>query len=176
MRKLLRLAREERGSTLVEFAMTALLLIVLSGAILQWALAMYAYHFTTFAAQQGARFASVRGYTWSKSVATNCSTAAPPGFTMPYQCTASSADIQNYVQSLATLGINPSTVTINTTSSYLWPGVTPDCASSCSACSSNANSQGCMVKVTVSYTFNFLPFLKSSALSIGATSEDVILQ
>ena len=37
------------------------------------------------------------------------------------------ADITtNYVQSLATAGIKPSNVTINTTSSYVWPGKTPD--------------------------------------------------
>lgn len=139
-------------------------------------MAMYAYHFTTYAAQQGARFAAVRGYTWSKNTTTKCSTSAPPGFTMPYQCTVSSNDIQNYVQSLATAGINPSNVTINTTTANVWPGVTPDCSSSCSTCSPNANSQGCLVKVAVSYTFNFLPFLNSPAFTIGATSENVILQ
>src|SRR5580693_2497408 len=106
MRKLLRLAREERGSTLVEFAMTALVLVGLVAGITQWVIGMYAYHFTTFAAEQGARFASMRGYTWSKNTATNCSTSTPPSFTMPYECTASSSDIQNYVKSLATMGIN----------------------------------------------------------------------
>jgi Flp pilus assembly protein TadG len=176
MQTLLRFAREERGATLVEFAMTALLLVALLAAVLQWSLAMYAYHFTSYAAQEGARFAAVRGYTWSKSTTTNCSTSAPPGFTMPYECTASASDIQNYVQSLATSGINASNVTINTTSSYVWPGTTPDCTSSCSTCSSNANSQGCLVKVTVNYTFNLLPLLKSSAFSMSATSEDAILQ
>jgi Flp pilus assembly protein TadG len=174
MPKLFRLAREERGSTLVEFAMTALLLVVLSSGVLQWMLAMYAYHFTTYAAQQGARFAAVRGYTWSKDKTTNCSTSAPPNFTMPYECTASATDIQNYVQNLATSGINPSNVTINTTSTYVWPGETPD--NTTTGCTTNANSQGCMVKVTVSYTVSFLPFIKSPSLTIGATSEDVILQ
>jgi Flp pilus assembly protein TadG len=174
MRKLFRLAREERGSTLVEFAMTTLLLVALLAGVLQWMLAMYAYHFTTYAAQEGARFAAVRGYTWSKSKTTNCSTSAPPSFTMPYECTASATDIQNYVQSLATGGINSSNVTINTTTSYVWPGTTPD--NTTTGCTTNANSQGCMVKVTVSYTFSFLPFLKSPSLTLGATSENAILQ
>jgi hypothetical protein len=115
----------------------------------------------------------VHGHTWSKNTATNCSTSAPPNFTYPYQCTASSTDIQNYVQSLATPGINASNVTINTTNSYVWPGTTPD--NTTTPCSTNANSQGCLVKVTVSYSFS-LPFLHFAALPISATSEKVILQ
>ena len=174
MLKLLRLAREEGGSQLVEFSMTALLLITLLFGIFDWMFGLYAYHFTTYAAQEGARFAMVRGHTWSKNTATNCSSSAPPSFTLPYNCTASSTDIQNYVQSLASPGVIPGNVTINTTSSYVWPGQTPDGAAA--PCSTYANSQGCMVKVTVSYTFNFFPLLKMSALPISATSEKVILQ
>ncbi len=174
MRKLFRLARDERGSTLVEFAMTALLLILLVSGVLQWILAMYAYHFTSYAAEEGARFAAVRGYTWSKSKTTSCSTSAPPSFTMPYECTASAADIQNYVESLATGGINASNVTIDETSSYVWPGETPD--NTTTGCTTNTNSQGCLVKVTVSYSFSLLPFMKNPSLSFSATSENVILQ
>ena len=174
MRKLLRLTREESGAQLVEFSMTALLLIILLLGVFDWMFGMYAYHFTTYAAQEGSRFAEVRGHTWSKNTTTSCSTSAPPNFTLPYNCTASSSDIQNYVQSLTTPGINPTNVTINTSSSYVWPGKTP--GGSATPCSTYANSSGCLVKVTVSYTFNFLPFLKVSAMPIGATSEKVILQ
>lgn len=176
MSKLLRMAREERGSALVEFAIVAWLMVLLLFGIFECGYAMYAYHYTTWAAQQGARFAELRGHTWSKDSTQNCSTTAPPSFTMVYDCTASATDIQNFVQSLATGGLNYSNVTINTTSSSLWPATTPACTSSCSACATNANSQGCLVKVTVSYTFNPLPFLKMSSLSMSATSEKVILQ
>jgi Flp pilus assembly protein TadG len=174
MQKLIRFAREERGAELVEFAMTASLLIFVLLGVLQWMVAMYSYHFTTYAAQEGTRFAMVRGHTWSQNVATNCSTSAPPNFTMKYSCTASSTDIQNYVQSLATPGIKPSSVTINTSSSYVWPGKTPD--NTTTGCTTTANSQGCLVKVTVSYSFNFLPFLPMPALSLSSTSESAILQ
>lgn len=174
MQKLLRFARDERGAELVEFAITATLLIFLLLGVLQCMFAMYAYHFTTYAAQQGTRFAVVRGHTWSQNVATNCSTSAPPNFAMKYGCTASSADIQNYVQSLATAGIKPGNVTINTTSSYVWPGTTPD--NTTTGCTTSANSSGCLVKVTVSYSFGFLPFLPLHTLSMSATSEAAILQ
>lgn len=173
--KLFRLAREERGSELVEFAMTAWLLVLILFGVYQWGYTMYAYHFVTYAAQEGARFASVRGDTWSEYETTSCSTSAPPNFAMKYACTASATDIQNYVQSLATGGINPSGVTIDTTSADVWPGTTPDCTSGCSACSTT-NLKGCQVKVKVSYTFNFLPFLKLTALTMTATSEKVIQQ
>ena len=167
------LVREEHGSELVEFSAVLWLLILLLFGVFEWGYAMYAYHFTTFAAQEATRFAMVRGDTWSQNVTTNCSTSAPPSFTMKYACTASSADIQNYVQSLAPGAINYNNVTINTTSSYIWPGENPD--NTASGCST-ANSKGCLVKVTVSYTFNFLPFLKISAVPMSATSEKVILE
>lgn len=164
---LVRLAREEHGSELAEFALAGSLLLLLLIGVLQWMFGVYAYHFTTYAAQQGARFAMVRGYTWSQNVGTSCSTSAPPDFTMAYACTATSSDIQNYVQSLATGGISASHVTATTT----WPGKTPD-----GATCAQANSQGCFVKVTVSYTVNFVPFLKIAALPVSATSQTVVLQ
>jgi Flp pilus assembly protein TadG len=173
MQKLFRLVREESGSELVEFSVVLWLLILLLFGVFQWAYAMYAYHFTTYAAQEGTRFAMVRGATWSQYTTTNCSTSAPPGFTMKYACTASSTDIQNYVQSLAPGAINRNSVTIDTTTSDIWPGENPD--NTTSGCAT-ANSKGCLVKVKVSYTFNFLPFLKISAVPMSATSEKVILE
>jgi len=59
----LRLAREEHGAELVEFALAASLLALILFGMLQWMFAMYAYHFTNYAAEQGTRFAMVRGYT-----------------------------------------------------------------------------------------------------------------
>lgn len=174
MQNLLRLAREESGVALVEFGVTAIVLMLLLFGVFEFGFGLYTYHFTSYAAQQGTRFAVVRGYTWSKNTTTNCSTSAPPNFTMPYDCTASATDIQNYVQSLASGGINPSSVTINTTSSYVWPGATADGTST--ACTAQTNSQGCLVKVTVSYSLSLLPILKVGSLPITATSEDVILQ
>lgn len=169
MQRLFRLVREEHGAELVEFAMTGLLLMTVLFGVFAWMYAMYAYDFTSYAAQQGSRFAEVRGYTWSANVGTSCSTSST-NFTIPYDCTASSNDIQNYVQSLAPGGISASNVTVNSS----WPGTTPD--GTTTGCTINANSQGCMVKVKVNYSFNFFPFMNLSALSMSATSEKVILQ
>lgn len=101
IRRLVRLAREERGSELVEFAMCALILMGLLVGVIQFAIAMYTYHFLSTAAQEGTRFAMVRGNTWSTYQPDTCTTSAPPNFTMPYNCEVQSNDVQNYVQSLA---------------------------------------------------------------------------
>ena len=172
MRRLLRLAREERGAELVEFAMTALILVGLTVGVIGFGLAMYTYHFLSTAAQQGTRFAIVRGDTWSTYETVSCSTSAPPDFTMVYDCTASNTDIQNYVQSLATLGISPSSVTVNTTVTNP-SGMADDTAT---GCTTSTDGKGCLVKVKVSYSFNFFPSQQLSALSISATSEGVTLQ
>ncbi len=170
MYKVIRLARDEQGAELVEFAMASLILMMLLCGVFEIAYAMYAYHFTTYASQQGARFAMVRGQTWSKNTPTNCATTYP-GFTMAFDCTAQSSDIQNYVESLSTGGIDPGNITV---SSNNWPGTSATGATT--ACTANANAPGCLVKVTVGYNFNLIPFLHVTALSMSATSEKTILQ
>lgn len=170
MLKRFRLAREEQGSALVEFAVTVPLLIFLLFAVLEGMFTMYAYHYTAYAAQQGARFAMVRGYTASQNVATPCSTSAPPNFTMVYVCEAASSDVQNYVQSLG--AINRSHLTASTT----WPGQTPNGATAPCSGSNKSDSKGCLVRVTANYTFDFVPFLRFTGLTLHATSEKVIVQ
>jgi Flp pilus assembly protein TadG len=171
MLKQFRLAREEHGSALVEFAVTVPLLIFLLFAVLQGMFAMYLYHYTAWAAQEGARFAMVRGATASENVTSYCGTSAPPNFTMAYDCEAQNNDIQNYVQSLG--AINSSNLTINTSKTYIWPGTNPD--GTTTGCAP-INSKGCMVRVTATYSFNVIPFLPFSALRMSATSEKVIAQ
>ncbi len=174
MQKLFHFARKERGSALVELAVTVPLLILLLFSVLQAMFAMYAYHYTAFAAQQGARFAMVRGHTWSTNVYTPCQTSAPPNFTMIYGCEASSQDIQNFMQSLG--AINSSKLTINQTTSYVWPGQTPGGSTVLCSGANKANSKNCLVQVTASYTFHFLPLLPASTVTVHATSEKAILQ
>lgn len=103
---------------------------------------------------------------------TGCSTSAPPNFVLNYACDAGSNDVQNCVKNLATPGIDQSRVTVTTT----WPGTTPNCTANCGVCSPT-NSQGCLVKVQVGYSFSFmLPLLPKSALNFSGTSEKTIQQ
>lgn len=172
MQKLLQLTGEECGSALVEFALTILLLMSVTVGVIGFALAMYTYHFVSSAAQQGLRFAIVRGDTWSEYTPTTCSTSAPASFTMVYDCTASATDIQNYVQSTTTGGIDPDGVGVTTavTNPSDIPGDTV------TGCSATDNNKGCIVKVTVSYTFDFIPFQHLSAFTMSATSAGVTVQ
>ena len=172
-RKLLRLAREERGAELVEFAVVGLVLMMLLFGIFEFAYAMYAKHFTSYAAEQGARFAQVRGYTWiSRGASADCNTSFP-GFTMVYNCTAHAGDIQNYVDSLATgVGINPSQITVTTS----WPGTSATGSTTPCTGSGTVNSPGCLVDVQVQYNFTFISMMHFSTVSFSAESEKTILQ
>lgn len=157
---------DETGSQLVEFAISLLLLLTLVFGILGCSLAMYSYHFVTYAAQEGARYAIVRGSHWK----TSCGTSAPPNFALTYGCTAAQSDVQNYVKNLAMPGINQNNVTVTAA----WPGTTPDCSSGCTACATT-NKQGCLVKVTVSYRFvPFMPFVPRNSISYSGTSVKTI--
>ena len=167
LRKLQKAACEESGSQLVEFALSLLVLATMLFAIMYFCLAAYAYHYVTYAAQEGARFAIVRGNAWQGKT---CATSAPPNFTMKYACVAQSGDIQNYVKSIAPPLINPTQITVTTT----WPAKTPTCASGCSACTT-ANSQGCLVSVQVSYAFGYpMAFMPNRILTFSGTSVKTI--
>lgn len=169
-RQLGKLIRDERGSQLTEFALSAMVFFAVMLGFIDVCRAMYAYHYATYAAQQGARYAIVRGATWSSSSVHSCATSAPPNFNLSFQCTASAADVQNYVRNLP--GVNANNMTVTTT----WPGTTPSCAGSCSTCSTT-NNLGCMVKVQVDYKFQFIvPFLPKTPISFTATSVKTIQQ
>jgi Flp pilus assembly protein TadG len=158
--------RDDRGSQLVEFALSIMVLLTLVFGMVDFSRAMYSYHFASYAAQEGARYAMVRGASWTSA----CSTSAPPNFTQKYGCIAAQSDVQNYVRNLTMAGISQSNLTVTTT----WPGTTPTCTSSCSACSPAA-SKGCYVKVKVNYKFTFMfGFLPKTALNFAGTSMKVI--
>jgi Flp pilus assembly protein TadG len=169
LQKLLRLAREDHAQTLLEMALSLWTLILVLFGVLQCGLLLYSYHFTTYAAQQATNYAQVRGHTWSKNTSTPCSSSASG-----YDCEASATDIQTYVKSLATGGISTSNLSIDTLSTDIWPGKNAD--GTTTGCTTNTNAQGCLVQVKVTYTFNFLPYLKLTSMTITATSEKTIMQ
>lgn len=162
-RKLRELRKSERGSELVEFAFTAPILLALVFGILDFSRAMYCDLFVNYAAQEGARYAIVRGASWS---GTSCSSST-------YECDATSNDVKTYVKGLALPWININDINVNST----WPGTTPGCSSSggCSACAT-PNTAGCYVNVNVTYRFKFIvPFLpKSTGITFSGTSQKVI--
>jgi Flp pilus assembly protein TadG len=153
--------REDRGGTLVEFAISALVLMASFFGIMDFSRALYAYHFVSYAAQEGSRYAMVRGNDWTGS----CASASS------YACAASSANITSFVQGLAPMGISSGNITVTPS----WPQLNADNSSTGCSTTTTQNSQGCLVKVKVTYAFHFImPFLPNSALNMSSTSENVI--
>lgn len=157
-RAAIRVQRDESGATLVEFAISLILFMMLILGIAEFSVALYSYHFVSYSAQQAARYAIVRGSRWQ----TACASADS------YDCDASAANIQDYVRGIAAPLINPNAITVSTT----WPGTTP--SGSTTGCTP-ANKGGCVVDIRVTYPFSFsIPLVPAGTLQFSANSEMVI--
>ena|SRR5229473_837375 len=95
-----RLRNEDRGSSLVEYAVIFSLFITMLLGIADFSRALYAYHFVSSQAREATRYAMVRGCT--PAIPTVCPTAA------------TSSDIQTFASNVP-LGIDPTKVTATTT-------------------------------------------------------------
>ena len=131
---------------MVEFAISALLMLMMVFGILEFARALYTYHTVENAARLGTRWAMVRG--------SDC--VAP-------SCPATTNSVTTYVQ-----GQLPLLTAANATVTTTWTNST--------GCYANpANAPGCVVTVTVSYPFNFdLPVVSKAVLQMSSTSKMVI--
>lgn len=161
------LCRADRGETLIEFAISAVITVSLILGVMDLSRALYTYHFIAFAAEQGARFAEVHGSGWTGS----CSSSTGTSYTAPLGCTASKSDIQTYVQSLTPPAVTKANVTV----SPQWLG--KDINGNSSTCGSTSNKAGCLVQVSVSYQFSYMvPFLPTAAQTMSATAQAVITE
>ena len=154
----------EDGSTLVEMAIASTLFLAVLFGIIQACWAIYAYNFVNAAAREAARYAIVRGNTYS---GTNC---ASPGFANCVAQAGSTGDIAQFVRNFAYPGIDSSLITTTTT----WPGtVSPSACPSVAPC----NNPGNLVQVVVSYPYSFhIPFVPSASFTMASTSQLVISQ
>lgn len=144
----------ESGATLVEAAVGLTVLLMMVVGVMQMALALYTYHYTSHAAREGTRYAIVRG-------SSSCATLTTP-------CNVNSAAIQSYLRGLPTPGIKSSLISVTAT----WPS-TLNCTPSATPCNNPTN----LVKVTVTYPFPFAaPFITSATVNLSSTSEMVISQ
>jgi Flp pilus assembly protein TadG len=104
----LRPGHKESGSAIVETALSLTLFFTLLFGIVGWGWVMWAYIWTAQAARDGARWASVRGTTYSASY--------------PSGNAASQTSIAGFVKA-KTLGLSVSKVTVTATPSGSWaPG------------------------------------------------------
>lgn len=151
----------EAGETLVEFAITCILLLTMIVGVAEFCMALYAYEFVSYGAQQAAQYDIVRGAHWRTSAC-----ASPKS----YDCNATAADIQEYVEGLVPPGLNPGSVTVHTS----WPG---ESIRGATAKCSTPNSDGCVVKISVSYPFSMhVPLLPELTMDFTSHSEMVIEQ
>ncbi len=188
MKKRSRTSRQ-RGSTMYEFAWVLPFILLTLGAMFDFGRTMYAYHFISYAAREGARFASVRG----SSSFVGCPGAASP-------CPATAANIQSFVQSFAPPGLTyvsgaavgqTGFLGIDQTSTDLWPGTgsdgTVNSGTTYSPCGPPpSNSPGCVVSVKVEYSVNFFllnifgRLIKGSSgqanVTMESTASEVITQ
>jgi Flp pilus assembly protein TadG len=147
-------ARSEGGSSMVEMALSIVILLTFVFGIMNFSLAAYTLHFVSHAAREATRYALVRG--------SSCS-----GFASA--CPAQPADVQSYVQGMELPGIDPSLMTVTTT----WPTTGASCTPSVTPC----NNPGNRVKVTVNYQFPLkIIFIPATTLNMTSTSEMVISQ
>lgn len=156
------LHREEAGSELVEFSFTISVVLTTIFAILASSLALYAQHFVATAARDATRYAIVRGSYWNGASCTTTTTG---------DCTATAANVTSFVQSTVPPLISSSQLNISTK----WLGNTAN-GTPCDSVD-GANSQTCLVTVTVSYNYNFLlPFLPSNTITLSSTASGTITE
>ena len=167
--KTLKLCRRgEKGSTLIEFALTLIFFLLMMFGVLDFARALYAYHFVSNAAREATRWAAVNGETCADDG--SCNGTAPMN-----NGQASASDIQTYVTNITPPGIDPTKVT--TTPTWTAPTGSPNI---CTAAVTGLggpykNYPGCTVEVEVQYNFNFVaPIISTATITMSSTSEMVI--
>jgi Flp pilus assembly protein TadG len=151
----LRRVHGEHGSTLVETALSLVVLLTVALGVMEMSLALYTYHFISDAAREGTRYAIVRGSSCPASLS-GCPAAG------------AGVDVQTYVRGLGFPGITPGLMTATTT----FPSGT-----GCTPQATPCNNPGNLVRVVVVYQFPLsIPFLAARTLRMSSTSQMVISQ
>jgi Flp pilus assembly protein TadG len=146
----------DQGQTLVETALSLGLLLTMILGVIEGALMLTTYHYLSYAARQGSRYAMVRG-----SQCTGFANACP----------AVASDVTTYVRGIPFVGVDPTKLTVNTT----W-GPAPATGSSCAtpAC----DDPGDQVTVTVTYPLSgfTVPLISAFSGNMHSSSTMVIAQ
>lgn len=155
----------ESGASAVEMALSATIFLCLLFGMFESFVALYSYHYVSYAAREATRYAIVRG--------SDCSSDS----TTMTNCNATPAEIQQFVYDLNLPGINVDNLTV-ATNWYVSNGTSPETWST-TACTatSGCNAPGNQVRVTVTYNNPLtIPFFNDIPLSLSSTSTMVISQ
>ncbi|MBS1802623.1 MAG: pilus assembly protein [Acidobacteria bacterium] len=162
------LGLKEDGGTLVEMAISCLILIPMLFGIIQLSIALYCHHYAADAAREATRFAIVRGVncaTYLKSAAYCSPTDNDAGG-------ATANDIAQYVKGLG----YPYSASAVTTVQWCTAG-NPATWTTCSTTKNGNNIVGNQVQVKVTYSYPLvIPYIKANTLLIGSTSSMTIVQ
>jgi Flp pilus assembly protein TadG len=159
-------ARGEAGNSLVETALTMMILLGVLFGTIEMCLAVYSYHFISDAAREGARYAAVRGATWETAPWNlNGNGGACSGYALS-GCTASTTDIKNYVSNFSFPGVNITTADVAV--SYSTSPITCPTAAS--------NVTGCVVQVQITYPLLNIPGMIRFPGNMTSTAQMVISQ
>jgi Flp pilus assembly protein TadG len=157
----------EEGSSLVEMALSCLILMPMLFGIVQLSIALYCYHYAADAAREATRWAIVRG--------ANCTGDFNSTYCSPTDGTSTGADANDIAQYVKTLGYPYSGNVTTSTQWCTYGGSTPATWTSCST--TQNNTVGNQVQVTVSYAFPLvIPFVKKNNLSLSSVSSMTIVQ
>ena len=140
----------ENGASLVETALSFMVVVLVFFGVMEICLALYTYNFVSEAAHEATRYGVIHG----------SSSSVPK---------TNQSDFQAYVTGLGFPGINAA----NTTVTPSWPTTGSTCTPSSIPC----NNPGNTVKVVVQYQFPLsIPFMSNSTLVLSSTSQMVISQ
>jgi Flp pilus assembly protein TadG len=141
----------QRGNALAEFAIVSVVFLILTFGVIDFARAMYMYHLVDDGARLGARYAIVHG--------TSCT--AP-------DCPAQAGDIKSYVLSVSP-GVDSNSLSVNPT--Y------PPSTDANTTCAAGGQTKGCLVTVTVTYTYHWMvPILSLFPVPMSSSSTMIISQ
>jgi TadE-like protein len=170
----------QRGTSLVEVAVSLAVYLSLMFGVIEFSMAVYAYNFVSDAAREATRYAVIRG---ENSCVPN------PGFPncnlQPGSITSTTNPQNNpvleYIDSLRYPGLNPSNLSAavtwwvaqqNENGNTSW---TIQCAGSVDLHGNPCNAEGNAVKVVVTYRFPLsIPWMKPTIARVSSTSQMVI--
>jgi Flp pilus assembly protein TadG len=139
--------RDDRGQSLVEFALSALVLLMLVFGVIEIGRMVLLYTTVSHAARIGTRYAIVHG--------SDASSPSGP--------TSDDTTVIGVVKNFAGVGgLDTSNLTVHV-NYYSSGGVSPSC-----------NAPGCWVKVTASYPYDPLISYFPISVTLGSSSEGVI--
>jgi len=156
--------RGEEGGSLVEMAISCLILIPILFGIIQLSIGLYCYHYAADAAREASRFAIVRG--------ANCMTnLKSKAYCSPTDANGSGATPNDIGQYVKGLGYPYSGSAITTVQWCKSPAPWTNCSTT------RDNSVGNQVQVKVTYSYPLvIPYIKANTLLIGSTSSMTIVQ